>query len=111
MTLETLPIRYVTNEAGETTDVLIPLATWQQWLNGWQEAKNLLANQANRASWLSWLADQEAVWQSLAPNGENTITSEWVTEIEKRGQEIDNQIITLIPVEEGLAQLRQKFLA
>jgi hypothetical protein len=105
--IDTSPIRYVTNQAGETTDVLIPLATWQQWLNSWQEARRLLANQLNGAS---WLADHEALWQSLAPDEANPISSKWVTEIETRCQEIDSQVVTLMPVEEGLAQLRQKFL-
>jgi hypothetical protein len=84
--INTSTIRYVTNQAGETTEVLIPFATWQLWLNSLQESKKLLANQANKTSWLRWLADHEALWQNLTTDLSDISLDEVIAEIENTPQ-------------------------
>ncbi|WP_416672460.1 hypothetical protein [Egbenema bharatensis] len=49
-------VRYVTNAAGETTDVLIPLDLWQQLINALQDP----------ASGLAWVDEHEPNAQILA---------------------------------------------
>lgn len=49
-------VRYVTNAAGETTDVLVPLDLWQQLINALQDP----------ASGLAWVDEHEPNAQILA---------------------------------------------
>jgi len=49
-------VRYVTNTAGETTDVLVPLELWQQLINALQDP----------ASGLAWIDEHEPNTQILA---------------------------------------------
>lgn len=49
-------VRYVTNAAGETTDVLVPLDLWQQLINALQDP----------ASGLAWVDEHEPNVQILA---------------------------------------------
>jgi hypothetical protein len=49
-------VRYVTNAAGETTDVLVPLDLWQQLINALQDP----------ASGLAWADEHEPNAQILA---------------------------------------------
>lgn len=48
-------VRYVTNAAGETTDVLVPLDLWQQLINALQDP----------ASGLAWVDEHEPKAQIL----------------------------------------------
>jgi hypothetical protein len=49
-------VRYVTNAAGETTDVLVPFDLWQQLMNALQDP----------ASGLAWVDEHEPNAQILA---------------------------------------------
>ena len=49
-------VRYVTNAAGETTDVLVPLALWEQLVNALQDP----------TSGLAWVDEHEPNAQILA---------------------------------------------
>lgn len=49
-------VRYVTNAAGETTDVLVPLELWQELINALQDP----------ASGLAWTDEYESNAQILA---------------------------------------------
>ena len=49
-------IRYITNAAGETTDVLVPLELWEQIINTLEDP----------ASGLAWIDEHEPKTQILA---------------------------------------------
>ena len=47
--------RYVTNAAGERTDVLLPLQTWKSLLNSWRQITALLENREDIAVFQEWI--------------------------------------------------------
>lgn len=51
-------IRYVTDNKGEKTDVLVPLATWQALITAWDFLIEKLEAQEDRAIVLEWLTQR-----------------------------------------------------
>lgn len=54
------PIRYVVDANGERTDVVIPVATWQQMLVSWREVVELEENKEDSAILHDWLLRRDA---------------------------------------------------
>lgn len=56
---ELLPhVRYVTDEKGEKTDVLVPFTAWQTFLTVWNRLIEKLEDQEDQALLLTWLEER-----------------------------------------------------
>lgn len=56
---ELLPnVRYVTDEKGEKTDVLVPFPAWQAFLTIWNRLIEKLEDQEDQALLLTWLEER-----------------------------------------------------
>lgn len=57
---ELLPnVRYVTDEKGEKTDVLVPFPAWQAFLIAWNRLIEKLEDQEDHAILLTWLEERK----------------------------------------------------
>jgi hypothetical protein len=53
-------VRYLTDEQGEKTDVLVPLTTWIALLASWKQLITMLEDQEDRAVVQEWLKKRAA---------------------------------------------------
>jgi len=70
-------VRYVTNAAGETTDVLVPLDLWQQLLNTLQDPNSGLAWADENEPNAQILADLQASIKQAAVGQTYPISQLW----------------------------------
>lgn len=70
-------VRYVTNAAGETTDVLVPLDLWQQLINTLQDPTSGLAWVDEHEPNAQILADLQASLKQAAPGQTFPVSQLW----------------------------------
>ena len=51
-------VRYLTDPAGQKTDVVVPLATWEAMLISWDRMVAMMEDQEDREAVTEWLAQE-----------------------------------------------------